>query len=217
MEMEFDYQWKNLPSPFIDLNENRVKELLKFTGLPPDFFKGKKVLDAGCGSGRYTYAMQQLGADVDSIDVSSEAIMKCKEINPKACVKSLFEAEGEYDFILSWGVLHHTHLPYSGFAKLVGLLNPNGVIHIMVYRKENQEKYEEYRKIFQTLNKDQKIALCKKLGKNNIHGWYDALNPKYNFSYTEKDIVTWFWCLGLKNIKSVTPRPSNINVNGVKP
>src|SRR5436305_1635684 len=81
---DFDYQWKNLPSKDIELNEDRIKDFLTFTKLKPDeFIKDKYCLDAGCGSGRFSYAMQKLGArKVDSIDVSSEAIAKCKkEVN----------------------------------------------------------------------------------------------------------------------------------------
>lgn len=214
MKAEFDYQWKNLPSPLIELNGDRVKELLNFTGFSRGFFKGKRVLDAGCGSGRYTYAMQELGADVVSIDVSTEAIKKCQLINPKAKVLSVFEAEGEYDFILSWGVLHHTPNPKKGFDRLVSLLKPGGIIHIMVYRRSHQDKYEEYRKIFPTLSEKQKIATCKKLGKKNVHGWYDALNPEYNFSYTDGEVLRWFEDHKLTEIKFTTPN-SNINVNGL--
>ena len=59
---DFDYQWKNLPSKDIELNETRVKDFLSFTKIKPDkFIKDKYCLDAGCGSGRFSYAMQKLG------------------------------------------------------------------------------------------------------------------------------------------------------------
>ena len=85
---EFDYQWKNLPSKDIEYNDNRIQEFLSFTKLNPEkTILRSDCLDAGCGIGRYTYAMQKLGANsVKSIDISSEAIKKCKEINPNAFV-----------------------------------------------------------------------------------------------------------------------------------
>ena len=85
---EFDYQWKNLPSEDIEYNELRIKEFLTFTKLKPEKkILGKDCLDAGCGIGRYTYALQKLGANkVNSLDISQEAINKCKEINPNAFV-----------------------------------------------------------------------------------------------------------------------------------
>ena len=78
---EFDYQWKNLPSEDIEYNDLRVKEFLSFTKLKPEkSIVGKDCLDAGCGIGRYTYAMQKLGANkVNSLDISSEAIKNVKK------------------------------------------------------------------------------------------------------------------------------------------
>lgn len=50
--------------------------------------------------------MMQLGANrVDSFDISSEAIKRCKQINPNSFVKNIMELEPNpiYDFVLSWG------------------------------------------------------------------------------------------------------------------
>jgi hypothetical protein len=60
--IEFDYQWKNLSSPYVAHNEDRRKELLQSNCLHQDFFKGKYCLDAGCDNGRFTYAMLNSGA-----------------------------------------------------------------------------------------------------------------------------------------------------------
>jgi predicted RNA methylase len=72
---EFDYQWKNLPSEDIEYNDVRINEFLSFNKLNPEqSIQGKDCLDAGYGIGRYTYAMQKLGANkVNSLDISSEA------------------------------------------------------------------------------------------------------------------------------------------------
>ena len=67
------------------------------------FIKNKICLDAGCGPGRWTYAMQQLGAkEVTSFDISSEAIKKCKVINSDAYVQDILELKQNnfYDFVL---------------------------------------------------------------------------------------------------------------------
>jgi len=60
---ELDFQWEKIPSPYTQYMEDRVKELLKFTKLPASFFRGKSCLDVGCGNGRYTRALQQLGVE----------------------------------------------------------------------------------------------------------------------------------------------------------
>ncbi|MCK5605429.1 class I SAM-dependent methyltransferase, partial [Candidatus Pacearchaeota archaeon] len=162
---EFDYQWKNLPSAAIEYNELRIAEFLSFTGLGREFFKGKIVLDAGCGNGRYTFAMQELGAIVDSIDISEEAVKACKRINPQTRILSVFDVSGEYDFILSWGVLHHTADPEAGFRILADQLIPGGVLHIMLYEKSTQAQYKELRKKFRILDQKGKLAMCRELSK----------------------------------------------------
>ena len=92
---DFDEQWKsvmgeeyfNKNKGEFDFTQKRVEEFKKLTGLEDNELDGKICLDAGCGPGRWTYAIQQLGAKkVDSFDISSEAIKRCKKINPDEAV-----------------------------------------------------------------------------------------------------------------------------------
>ena len=96
---DFDDQWKkvmdeehfNEMKGKFDFTQKRVEEFKKLTEIKDNDLNGKICLDAGCGPGRWTYAMQQLGAKkVDSFDVSSEAIKRCREINPDANEGSIF-------------------------------------------------------------------------------------------------------------------------------
>jgi len=45
-----------------------------------------------------------------------------------------------------------------------------------------------------------------------LHGWYDALNPTYNYSFTENEIKKWFEEEGFIKIK-ITQKYS-INIQG---
>ena len=95
---DFDYQWKNLlgkevlddMEKMFECNNDRVKEFLGLTGIKPwykkdSFIKDKICLDAGCGPGRWTCALQKLNAaKVDSFDLSEEAVKRCKKINLNA-------------------------------------------------------------------------------------------------------------------------------------
>ena len=213
---EFDYQWKNLPSSVIEYNEDRVNELLLFTSLPREFFDGINVLDAGCGNGRYTYAMMELGANVVSIDTSKEAIEKCLEVNPNSRKIDILEfpVAMKFNFILSFGVLHHMAEPYRGFIKLASLLEHGGILHLMLYNEKTQKRYNRLRTCFKMLDEKGKLELCKKLSKqqNHIHGWYDALNPEYNYGFTADEITGWFRDYGFIDINLV--REFNINING---
>lgn len=213
---EFDYQWKNLPSKSIEYNHDRIEEFKKLTNLN---VSGLHCLDAGCGNGRYTYAMIKLGAIVDSFDVSWEAIRKCQEINPYAFTNDimLLKPNPLYDFVLCWGVLHHTRNPREAFKKIASQVRLKGILHIMIYHEDKQKKYENGRKIWRSLSEKEKIKYCKakaeKLG-GTIHGCYNAFNPIYNFSYHEDEIKQWFEEEGFDDIKLI--KKYNINMQGTR-
>ena len=213
---EFDYLWKNFLSDSIDYNEDRIKDFLFYTGIEEDFLKGKHVLDAGCGNGRFTYAMQELGAIVDSIDISREAVKKCRQINPRTEQMDIFDLPRRkgYDFILCWGVLHHLEYPHKGFLRLIDQLKSEGMLHIMVYNAKYQKRYKKWRKKFRKLDDYNKIELCKRLARSSgeVRGWYDALCPKYNYGFKEETVTEWFENSGFKNIH--VAKTSNINING---
>ena len=215
---EFDYQWKNLPSQYVEYNFHRVQELLDFTGLSSSYFAGKKALDAGCGNGRYTFALQQLGCIVDSFDISPEAVEKCRAINQNAYVFDLrnLSPTGFYDFVLCWGVLHHTPNPRESFSRVVSQVKPGGILHVMVYNKKTQRIYEEGRRLWKSLSTEEKKRYCEQMVRRhggNVHGWWDAFNPEFNFSFSPKEIERWFEEEEFKDITLV--KKYNINMRGV--
>src|SRR5438067_13840098 len=62
----FNYQWRSLPEGQAMLSNPKWKstaaaQILEYTALPRDWFCGKRVLDAGCGQGRWTYGLASLG------------------------------------------------------------------------------------------------------------------------------------------------------------
>lgn len=216
---DFDFQWKNLADEAIEYNQDRINELLNFTKIESAFFKNKQCLDAGCGNGRYTYALMKLGGIVDSIDISPQAISKCQKINPKARVQDLLTLSPNpiYDFVLSWGVIHHTSNPRMAFKNVASQVRPGGILHVMLYHQDTQTIYIKRRKIWQYLPHFCKRIYVKYLAfrfRGSEHGWWDALNPQYNFSYHESEIEKWFHEEGFENIRLV--EKYNINMNGNK-
>jgi hypothetical protein len=64
---------------------------------------------------------------------------------------------------------------------------------------------------------EEKLSLCQEKVKTiggTVHGWFDALNPKFNHSFTVPEVINWFEQDGFTNIK-VTSK-YNININGWK-
>ncbi len=241
---DFDEQWKNVMDEEhfnemkgkFDFTQKRVEEFQKLTDIKDNGLNGKICLDAGCGPGRWTYAMQQLGAQkVDSFDVSSEAIKRCKEINPDAYVGSVFDLKPNplYDFVLSWGVLHHNKNTREAFSKVASQVKKGGLLHIMVYDKKYDHEYDGYRgetsiekhKEWEKLSFEEKIKICENKVKTiggDIHGWFDAFNPEVNFSFMPKEVKKWFEAEGFHKIKLRVKShfnsipTSQVNMNGIK-
>jgi len=83
-----------------------------------EFFKdvepGKTVIDVGCGEGRNSIYLAELGHNVDAFDISVAGVNKAKKIavDNKVSVNfwvqdlAEFVFEKEYDMIVSQGVLH---------------------------------------------------------------------------------------------------------------
>ena len=241
---DFDVQWKkvmeedhfNERKGQFDFTEKRVEEFRKLTGIKNDGLDGKICLDAGCGPGRWTYSMQQLGAkNVDSFDVSDEAVKRCMEINPDAYVGSIFDLKPNpvYDFVLSWGVLHHNKNTREAFSKVASQVKKDGMLHIMVYNKKYDYEYDGYRGItsiekhkeWEKLSFEEKIKICENKVKTiggDVHGWFDAFNPEVNFSFTPTEVKEWFEEEGFHKIKLRVKShfnsipTSQVNMNGIK-
>ena len=121
------------------------KSFLEFIGpIDKEFFKGKFVLDGGCGNGSYAYYAASYGAEVIAIDFSdavSVARENTKNMNVQVVRADITHPpfkEGTFDYIFSIGVLHHLPQPETGFQHLVPLLKPGALISIWVYGRAKQ-------------------------------------------------------------------------------
>src|SRR5688572_6270808 len=77
----FDYQWEQLPLGRWNLDHPEFRKeaagyVRQFTALPEEWFRGRSVLDVGCGAGRYSWAMCTMGSDVLSIDQSPHGLAR---------------------------------------------------------------------------------------------------------------------------------------------
>jgi len=241
---DFDEQWEKVMEEEhftkkkgqFDFTQKRVEEFKRLTGIKDNGLDGKICLDAGCGPGIWTYAMQQLGAKkVDSFDISSEAIRHCKKINPNAYEYNILDLKlnSVYDFVLCMGVLHHNRNTREAFAKVSSQVKKGGMLHIMVYNKKYDHEYDGYRgdasikkhKEWVKLSFEEKIKICENKVKTvggDIHGWFDAFNPEVNFSFMPEEVKGWFREEGFDKIKlrvkshfnSIST--SQVNMNGIK-
>lgn len=118
---KFGKNWKNFLSSLnnnkIKEAENSLKEMFEVNDL-----KNKTFLDAGSGSGLFSLAAKNLGAKVVSFDIDKESVFCSldlkskfykKDNNWKVLQGSILDKKfinllGKFDYVYSWGVLHHT-------------------------------------------------------------------------------------------------------------
>jgi SAM-dependent methyltransferase/uncharacterized protein YbaR (Trm112 family) len=141
--MSFGFEWSRFPEMHAEWETNFRDYMAPHT---PESFRGKRVLDAGCGSGRHAYYSASNGAEVWAVDLGS-AVEVARANNrsldnvrvAQADIHHLpFEPES-FDLVYSIGVLHHLPDPESAFRNLLRYVKPGGWIQIYLYwRPENQ-------------------------------------------------------------------------------
>lgn len=139
----FGYQWKKFDRTQL-LPESAEWDLRNKTGLGPDDFKGKLVLDVGCGMGRFADVATRWGARVVGIDLSAAAEVAARNLSDRrfvalqADVLSLPFAPESFDCIYSIGVLHHTPNCEKAFKSLPQYLKPGGSLGVWLYSGYNK-------------------------------------------------------------------------------
>lgn len=110
-------------------------------GYEPDAssVSGALVLDAGCGGGRFTMILSDLGAEVVALDISDAVERVAAECAGRAVhvvqgdVLEPPFGPGTFDHVFSIGVLHHTRDTRAGIAALTKLVRPGGTLSVWVY------------------------------------------------------------------------------------
>ena len=110
-QRSFGYQWTLFGKMTDQFKEDF---LLYIHPVAPEFFVGKRGLDAGCGFGRHIYSASRFGAKMVGLDFS-RAIKRAKEVTHGLDGVQLVQGDLEmppfrlrsFDFVYSIGVLRH--------------------------------------------------------------------------------------------------------------
>lgn len=118
--------------------------------IPFEAIAGRDVLEIGCGMGLHTEIMTRAGACVNSIDISDTSVeathrrlaLKGLSANVQqgdAC--ELPFQDGSFDFVWSWGVIHHSAQTAAIIREIARVLRPGGESRIMVYHLDGMSAY----------------------------------------------------------------------------
>lgn len=131
---DFAYEWLRYPGSM----EEDERIFLEEVQLDPGWFKGKRVLDAGCGMGRYSVVALGLGAEVTALDLSEALIRLPRDSKLHVVQGDLLNPplkEQLFDLVYSHGVLHHTSDTRSAFVQVAKLVKPGGYLSVWLYGK----------------------------------------------------------------------------------
>ena len=109
-------------------------------------WKGKRVLEIGCGIGTAMISFLRAGARVTAIDLSRESLELARrraEVYGVAESVTFYEANAEelasvvptepYDLVYSFGVLHHTPHPERALDQIRSYVRRGSTVKLMMY------------------------------------------------------------------------------------
>lgn len=112
--------------------------------------KGKKVLEIGCGAGSICAEFAKHGAEIYGIDITTKAVeltkkrfelFELKGNIQTADAENLPFANDYFDFVFSWGVIHHTPDTQKAADEIYRVLKKGGEARVMVYHKNSLSYY----------------------------------------------------------------------------
>ncbi len=150
----FGEQWRDHPTGQYLLSDpwfrDQVDRILwqEELQLAPSWFAGRRVLDAGCGNGRWSYGFARLGADLTAVDANPSAVEATRAAlepfaTPKRFVVSPLERldaalGGEsFDLVFCWGVLHHCGDFLAALDQVSARVASPGVLYLYLYGRES--------------------------------------------------------------------------------
>lgn len=148
-KFEFGRNWSRFLRSLSDEQIATARASLE-TMLGPDALRGRRFLDAGCGSGLSSLAAYQLGADVVSFDLDPQSVACATELRRRYATSEtdwdvqtgslldsrFLSALGEFDVVYSWGVVHHSGRMWEAIDLLARRVKVGGCLWLAIYNDQ---------------------------------------------------------------------------------
>ena len=137
-----DFQLRHWDDLWGSLTPEEVEAAIRYERILPlackAFSPGSKLLEAGCGTGKYCLALSRLGYDMTGIDFAPAGLEIMRRMAPelRAVLGSVADmpfATGAFDGALSLGVVEHFEEgPEKPIAELARVIRPGGTLFLTV-------------------------------------------------------------------------------------
>ncbi len=110
---------------------NQIEKALLSANIEP----GMRVLEVGCGMGRYTLILAELGIRIEGLDLTPFLLEQLAKYNagrfdlPLHCCDIIdhpARLDGQFDAVLGFFMLHHLHDLVGSFAAMAKMVKPGG-------------------------------------------------------------------------------------------
>jgi ubiquinone/menaquinone biosynthesis C-methylase UbiE len=113
-------------------------------------WRGKRVLEVGCGIGTDSINFARAGANLTAVDLSGESLRiasqradvmgvgdRIRFVQANAEELTSTVDDGPYDLVYSFGAVHHTPQPERALAEMRTLVANGGTLKLMVYHRRS--------------------------------------------------------------------------------
>jgi len=181
-------EWRNTQLDSVSgltLTRDRLRRCL---GGDLGVVNGKSVLEAGCGSGRFTEILLSEGARVVSFDLSSAVDACHANIGDRpdhyclqADIRNIPVRAASFDIVLCLGVIQHTPSPEQSIQALARCVKPGGLLVIDHYAPHDTKNELSHRTPVRNLVRGIAIRMPSSVAFRFVRGLCRVLIPLHRF------------------------------------
>jgi len=203
-ERLYEVAWGGYSDATYDHAVSLVEDRLRRSGLDEAFFSGKRCFDGGCGIGRLSVAIARMGAaEVIAADIGQQSLDYAQRQARRLGLSTIRTArldvtdlsrfpDGAFDFVASYGVLHHTPDCLTGVREHFRVTRRGGLFWLYLLGDGGLywEVYDRLRAVIRTFPIEElKAALMRlRLREGFVYNYLDCMLAPRTY-HLESDII----------------------------